>query len=153
MRFRLTPVISGLLGLCACGDQTPTPTGPVASTETGLRWNHLADVLTTRRTVYATRLFTYLHLAQFRAAEAAVAGGGPHPPVAAAIGGASVAAVLSHAFPSERDRLAEVAEEASLSRLYAGIHYRFDMTVGLALGRAAAARALAADLDEVAGLP
>ena len=43
-----------------------------------------------------------------------------------------------------------VAQEASLSRLYAGIHYRFDMETGLALGRRAAARALAADLSEVA---
>jgi hypothetical protein len=58
--------------------------------------------------------------------------------------------VLSAAFPSERERLAQVAEEASLSRLYAGIHYRFDMVAGLALGRAAAERAIAADVDAVA---
>ena len=58
--------------------------------------------------------------------------------------------VLSAAFPSERARLDEIAEEASLSRLYAGIHYRFDMVAGLALGQAAAAKAMAADLDEVA---
>jgi membrane-associated phospholipid phosphatase len=59
-------------------------------------------------------------------------------------------AVLSAAFPSERARLAAVAQEASLSRLYAGIHYRFDFEAGLALGRSAAALALAADLDQVA---
>lgn len=58
--------------------------------------------------------------------------------------------VLAAEFPSEAGRLAEIAEEASLSRLYAGIHYRFDMVAGLALGRAAAAKALAANLDEVA---
>ena len=58
--------------------------------------------------------------------------------------------VLTAAFPSERARLAAVAQEASLSRLYAGIHYRFDMEAGLALGRRAAALALAADLDQVA---
>ncbi len=58
--------------------------------------------------------------------------------------------VLTAEFPNERDRLAAMAEEASLSRLYAGIHYRFDMVAGLALGRAAAAKAMAADLDEVA---
>ena len=46
--------------------------------------------------------------------------------------------------------MAAVAQEASLSRLYAGIHYRFDMEAGLALGRRAAALALAADLDLVA---
>src|SRR5258705_112642 len=58
--------------------------------------------------------------------------------------------VLAAAFPSERDRVAAAAQEASLSRLYAGIHYRFDMEAGLALGRRAAALALAADLDQVA---
>jgi hypothetical protein len=58
--------------------------------------------------------------------------------------------VLSAVFPSERGRLEGIAEEASLSRLYAGIHYRFDMVAGLALGRAAAAKAMAADLDHVA---
>jgi len=58
--------------------------------------------------------------------------------------------VLAAAFPSERARLAAVAQEASLSRLYAGIHYRFDFERGLELGRRAAALALAADLDQVA---
>jgi hypothetical protein len=58
--------------------------------------------------------------------------------------------VLAAVFPSEARRLAGIAEEASLSRLYAGIHYRFDMVAGLALGRAAAAKAMAANLDEVA---
>jgi hypothetical protein len=58
--------------------------------------------------------------------------------------------VLAAVFPSEAGRLADIAEEASLSRLYAGIHYRFDMVAGLALGRAAAAKAMAANLDEVA---
>ncbi len=59
-------------------------------------------------------------------------------------------AVLIDAFPSERARLEAAAQEASLSRLYAGIHYRFDFETGLALGRSAAALALAADLDHVA---
>ena len=54
------------------------------------------------------------------------------------------------AFPDERDRLEAIAQEASLSRLYAGIHYRFDMVAGLALGRAVAAKAVAADLGDVA---
>jgi len=58
--------------------------------------------------------------------------------------------VLAAAFPSERARVAAVAQEASLSRLYAGIHYRFDFETGLELGRRAAALALAADLDQVA---
>src|SRR6266536_5464809 len=58
--------------------------------------------------------------------------------------------VLAAAFPSEGARMAAVAQEASLSRLYAGINYRFDMVAGLELGRRAAALALAADLDQVA---
>jgi hypothetical protein len=58
--------------------------------------------------------------------------------------------VLAAVFPSEARRLADIAEVASLSRLYAGIHYRFDMVAGLKLGRAAAAKAMAANLDEVA---
>ncbi|HZF66795.1 MAG TPA: vanadium-dependent haloperoxidase [Gemmatirosa sp.] len=76
----------------------------------------------------------------------------PHPSYPSAhscVSGASMA-VLSAAFPGERARLAAVAEEASMSRLYAGIHYRFDMVAGLALGHAAAAEAMAADLHAVA---
>ena len=76
----------------------------------------------------------------------------PHPsyPSAHSCSSGAIAAVLAAAFPSEARRLAAVAEESSLSRLYAGIHYRFDMDAGLALGRAVAAKALDADLDEVA---
>ena len=76
----------------------------------------------------------------------------PHPsyPSAHSCVSGSSTEVLAAVFPSERGMLEAVAEEASLSRLYAGIHYRFDMEAGLALGRRAAARALAADLSEVA---
>ena len=72
-----------------------------------------------------------------------------YPSAHSCISGAGTG-VLSAVFPSERDRLAAVAQEASLSRLYAGIHYRFDMEAGLELGRRAAALALASDLDQVA---
>jgi hypothetical protein len=63
------------------------------------------------------------------------------------------ATILEASFPSERDRLEQLAEEGAMSRLYAGIHYRFDKDAGLALGRAVAAKALAADLATVAQLP
>jgi len=43
--------------------------------------------------------------------------------------------VLSAFFPAQDDKLAAMAEEAAISRLYAGIHYRSDNEVGLALGR------------------
>jgi membrane-associated phospholipid phosphatase len=60
---------------------------------------------------------------------------------------------LALAFPRERDRVEALAIEASLSRLYAGIHYRFDMVAGLALGRAVATKAAGLDLDLVAQFP
>jgi PAP2 superfamily len=75
-----------------------------------------------------------------------------YPSAHSCISGAMTEA-LAQAFPSERDRAEALAEEASLSRLYAGIHYRFDMVAGLALGRAVAAKASGMNLDNVAPLP
>lgn len=76
----------------------------------------------------------------------------PHPsyPSAHSCVSGAASGVMIAAFPEDRDRLEAVAQEASLSRLYAGIHYRFDMVAGLALGRQAAGKAMAADLDAVA---
>lgn len=50
--------------------------------------------------------------------------------------------VLADAFPAERDYLGRIAEEASMSRVIGGLHYRFDGDDGLSLGRAAARLAL-----------
>jgi hypothetical protein len=61
-----------------------------------------------------------------------------YPSNHACITGASMA-VLADLFPSEADRLNGLADEAALSRVLGGIHYRFDGDVGLALGRAVAA--------------
>jgi hypothetical protein len=55
--------------------------------------------------------------------------------------------VLGALFPSEASRLDTMADEIGLSRLYAGIHYRFDIDVGLALGRRVAQHALQVDRD------
>jgi membrane-associated phospholipid phosphatase len=79
----------------------------------------------------------------------------PHPsyPSAHSCVSGATTGVLALEFPDEATRLEGVAIEASLSRLYAGIHYRFDMEAGLALGRAVAAKAVASDLDAVAVLP
>ena len=44
-------------------------------------------------------------------------------------------AVLGHFFPQERAEFTRIAEEQAMSRLYGGIHYRFDDDGGLALGR------------------
>jgi membrane-associated phospholipid phosphatase len=48
----------------------------------------------------------------------------------------AAAEVLSVAFPAQREALWAKALEASASRVYAGIHYRFDCEAGLALGQA-----------------
>jgi membrane-associated phospholipid phosphatase len=50
--------------------------------------------------------------------------------------------VLTDAFPSERATIEAAAHEGSMSRVYAGIHYRFDIEAGQAIGRAAARLAL-----------
>jgi membrane-associated phospholipid phosphatase len=47
-------------------------------------------------------------------------------------------AVLSHYFPDQQAEFHKIAEEQALSRLYGGIHYRFDNDGGLALGRTVA---------------
>jgi membrane-associated phospholipid phosphatase len=52
--------------------------------------------------------------------------------------------VLMDAFPSERPSLQEIMTNAGLSRMYGGIHYRFDIEAGQAIGRGAAALAIAA---------
>jgi hypothetical protein len=51
--------------------------------------------------------------------------------------------VLGYFFPNERTRLTAQADEAAMSRLYGGIHYRFDSEVGLRMGRAVAELAVA----------
>jgi hypothetical protein len=47
-------------------------------------------------------------------------------------------AALGHFFPDERAEFTRIAEEQAMSRLYGGIHYRFDDDEGLALGRVVA---------------
>ena len=51
-------------------------------------------------------------------------------------------AVLGHFFPKERTEFTRIAEEQAMSRLYGGIHYRFDDDAGLALGRVVARNAV-----------
>jgi len=58
---------------------------------------------------------------------------------------ASGAEVLSTFFPEDRDRLSAMVTEAGLSRMYGGIHYRFDIDSGQALGRNVARFAIATD--------
>ena len=56
--------------------------------------------------------------------------------------------MLAALFPADARELAAMAEEAGESRLYAGIHYRFDKDAGLDIARRVAALALSRDLDD-----
>jgi len=58
---------------------------------------------------------------------------------------ASAAEVLSTFFPEQRAELDAMVIAAGLSRMYGGIHYRFDIDAGQLLGRSVAGWAIAAD--------
>jgi len=58
---------------------------------------------------------------------------------------ASGADVLSTFFPEQRDHLNAMVTEAGLSRMYGGIHYKFDIDAGQQLGRNVARLTIAAD--------
>ncbi len=64
-----------------------------------------------------------------------------YPSNHACVSGTS-AYVLGALFPADAERLAAMADEAGESRLYAGIHYRFDKDAGLHIARHVAALAL-----------
>jgi len=51
--------------------------------------------------------------------------------------------VLAHFFPQERPRMESIATEAGVSRIYAGLHYRFDVEAGEDIGRKVANAAIA----------
>lgn len=76
----------------------------------------------------------------------------PHiatPPFPAYVSGHSTTSgaasrVLERFFPRRAAELRAMADEAAVSRLYGGIHFRSDNDVGLTLGRAVASEALAA---------
>jgi len=55
--------------------------------------------------------------------------------------------VLAEEFPGDRARMEEIVELAGLSRIYGGIHYRFDVDAGREIGRGAAAVALRGSLE------
>ncbi|MEA2434198.1 MAG: hypothetical protein QOG54_1655 [Actinomycetota bacterium] len=55
----------------------------------------------------------------------------------------SAGKLLSYFFPAAGETLNQLAEEAAMSRLYGGIHYRSDNDAGLTLGRALADLAIA----------
>ena len=69
-----------------------------------------------------------------------------YPSNHACITGSSMA-VLASFFPAEADHLNGLADEAGISRIYGGIHYRFDMDAGLVLARTIAQYAIARDIN------
>jgi hypothetical protein len=60
---------------------------------------------------------------------------------------AAASAVLSKVFPSDRERILAIGKEAGESRIWAGIHYRFDVEAGEALGHKVADKVLARTFD------
>ena len=64
---------------------------------------------------------------------------------------AAGSAVLGRLVPAQRARLDSLAREATLSRLWAGVHYRFDNEAGARLGRDVAALAITALEAEESG--
>ena len=68
-----------------------------------------------------------------------------HPSYPAAHGCFSTAAatVLASAFPRDRESLLALGKEAAEARIWAGIHYRFDIEVGQDLGRKVGERVIA----------
>lgn len=114
-----------------------------------VRWNEVAEDLTETRSVNALRVFPYLSLAQFRAAEAASAVQ-PHPPVSAAIAGAS-AAVLAHFFPADLAVIeGALATQAATPEWPGAKHADFD--AGVEIGRAIGARVIAWSAGDGVGL-
>jgi len=73
-----------------------------------------------------------------------------YPSNHACISGVAATILGSH-FPRERERMQALANEAALSRIYGGIHYRFDMDAGLEIARKLSALAL--ETDQRTGLP
>lgn len=68
-----------------------------------------------------------------------------HPSYPAAHGCLSTAAatVLAGAFPRDRERLLTLGKQAAEARVWAGIHYRFDIEAGEELGRKVAEKVMA----------
>jgi hypothetical protein len=56
---------------------------------------------------------------------------------------AAAAEVMSELFPRERDTFESQADEAAMSRLWAGLQFRHDTEQGLILGRSIGERAAA----------
>lgn len=103
-------------------------------------WNARAGELLALRVNDASRVYAYLHFAQYRAAQAALATR-PHPPVSAAIGGAS-AAVLSAMFPLDVAWIEAELDADQAASPWPGAKHA-NVAAGEALGRSVAAEVMA----------
>lgn len=76
-----------------------------------------------------------------------------HPayPSGHALAAGAASTVLSRFFPAEAGLIETLAVDSGMSRLKAGIHYRTDMTAGMALGRQVAADVLRTMADRDGG--
>ena len=70
-----------------------------------------------------------------------------YPSNHACVTGASMA-ILASFFPRDADYLSGLADQAGVSRIYGGIHYRFDMDAGFTLGRTVARYAIEHDVHD-----
>ena len=66
---------------------------------------------------------------------------------------AAYATVIASAFPEEGVRLTAMVEEAGMSRMYGGLHYRFDCKAGQELGRQVAEHVLRVSGSGRAAIP
>ena len=103
-------------------------------------WNERATTLAAARVIGAGQLYLYLSMAQFRAAEAAQAVPGPHPPISAAIGAAS-AVILASFFPLDVAVIEAALAAQQAADPWPGAKHA-DFAAGEAIGRAVAARVL-----------
>jgi membrane-associated phospholipid phosphatase len=142
------------------------------------RWNLIASDLITRDhmgAADAARLFAVLNTAMMDAHIACwdrkylyweirpwqvdpmitTIGGKPHHPSnpsGHSCAGGAGSGVLAGFFPAERDSLFALGTEQGISTLLAGVHYRFDVETGLAIGHTIAEKALAVrDLGDLLG--
>lgn len=135
--------------------------GPGTSTPPG-HWNEIAaDLIRQRRLdeIEAARVMAYLNMALMDAGIACwdakysywlIRPSQVDPTIGLPVGlpnfpaypsghstfSAAAAEILGLFFPEDQERLRLMAEEASMSRIYGGIHYRFDAKEGLRLGQA-----------------
>ncbi|MEM6328038.1 MAG: phosphatase PAP2 family protein, partial [Bacteroidota bacterium] len=75
----------------------------------------------------------------------------PAYPSGHACGAGAAAEIVGALIPQARETVDAISDDAAMSRLYAGVHYRFDNDDGLALGREVAEWVLEMDVRKRLG--